>query len=311
MWLALLPLAAGHALDPASLELRALSDQRVAVTWRVPLAGDQPLPLRPRLPEGCVDEGEPHLTREPQAMSARWTATCPGGLEAGEVSVAGLARTGTEVMLRLRAAEGERRAVLRADQPRLDLATPAPGLPLLDYLRLGVSHVLGGLDHVLFLLGLLLVVGRRPRALLAVITSFTLAHSLSLLASALGWLTAPAALVEALIALSVLTLAREAAAPRLESWTRRWPATVSGLCGLVHGLGLARALDAAGLPPGEVPAALGLFNLGVELGQLGVVGVALGVTWLAPGMARLRTLGVTAMGALSAAWCIERVAAML
>ncbi|MCB9794759.1 MAG: HupE/UreJ family protein [Alphaproteobacteria bacterium] len=312
MTLWLLPaLAFAHGLQPASLHLRAEDATRVAVTWRLPLAQGRPLPLQPRLPEGCEALTEPAPEASAEALTLRWRVACPEGLEAGQVRVEGLAAAGVEVALRIEDAQGARHALLRAGQPALDLARPTPGLPVADYLALGTRHVLGGADHLLFVLGLVGLIGRRWGRLAGTVTSFTLGHSLSLAAGALGRWSAPAALVEALIAASVLTLAVELAQPREGSWTRRWPQAVAGLCGLLHGLGFAGALGEVGLPPDEAPWALALFNLGVEAGQLGVIAAALALGASLGERPRLRRAGIYAMGAVAAWWTWTRSAALL
>lgn len=141
-----------------------------------------------------------------------------------------------------------------------------------EYLRLGVEHLLQGYDHLAFLLALLVLVarepGRRPwRSALAVATSFTLAHSLTLALAALGWLRLPSRPVEVAIALSIALVCADNA--RRTAAAARWPAGL--LFGLVHGLGFAGALAEVGLPQRARALALGFFNVGVELGQLAAV----------------------------------------
>jgi hypothetical protein len=213
---------------------------------------------------------------------------------------------------------------------RLTAATPAFVVPaplgtwgiLSAYGALGISHILQGVDHLLFVFLLLLLMTDR-RALLAAVTAFTVAHSLSLGLAALGWIVVPAAPVEAVVALSIMFLAAELVRPQSDPprLSDRSPWIVSFGFGLLHGLGFARALLDVGLPEGEVPLALLAFNIGVEVGQLLFIGVALltgallsrlypvligsmagrgrrGSWWLAYGV-----------GALSASWVVARVAA--
>jgi len=161
----------------------------------------------------------------------------------------------------------------RAHDPSLD--APLPGLP--EYLWLGVTHVLSGYDHLAFLLGLTLLAGSR-RSLLWAVTSFTLAHSLSLGACVLDVVTPHARSVEVGIALSI---AYVAVAERLRLPSGRGVG-VALLFGFVHGFGFAGALEEIGVPSERAVPALALFNLGVELGQLGVL------TLLLPLLARVR-----------------------
>jgi len=152
------------------------------------------------------------------------------------------------------------------------------------------------------------------RPLLATITAFTVAHSLSLAATVFGVVTLPSPPVEASIALSIVLVCAECLRPG-ESLTRRAPWLVAFGFGLLHGLGFASALLAIGLPEAHVALALLFFNGGVELGQLITIaavttlGFAIGRAglrraWMRPG-------AIYAMGAVAAAWSFERVAAVL
>jgi len=179
------------------------------------------------------------------------------------------------------------------------------------YVVLGTEHILSGIDHLLFVAGLLFLVGFRRR-LIGTITAFTLAHSITLASSAFGWITLRSLPVEAAIALSILLVASEALRTR-NTLARRFPALVSFLFGLVHGLGFAGALKDIGLPQRHLPLALFCFNAGVEIGQLLMVSVAFAVVH-APflrrrlGVARRPALYV--IGALAAYWSWQRVAAV-
>lgn len=176
------------------------------------------------------------------------------------------------------------------------------------YGLLGVEHILTGLDHLMFVISLVLLLGFRRR-LAAAITGFTLGHSLTLALGALKLLSLPAAPVEAWIALSIVLVSAEALSPR-ESMTRRQPLAVPATIGLVHGLGFASALEEVGLPEAHLATALLSFNLGVEAGQLGVIGIA----WMMDRWTRgrswsphARTATLWGIGAIGAYWTIERI----
>lgn len=190
------------------------------------------------------------------------------------------------------------------------------------YLCIGVEHILLGVDHLLFVLGILLLVGN-VRALVWAITAFTLAHSLTLALSFLGWIQLNSAPVEATIALSILVLAVEVLRSQAgkQSFVWRYPWVVCGGFGLLHGLGFAGALADLGVPSNEIPIALLFFNLGVELGQLvflaGVMGCFYGWIWLRHQMAwrlaasdTLKTAGAYLIGSLASFWVLERSAAI-
>jgi hydrogenase/urease accessory protein HupE len=176
------------------------------------------------------------------------------------------------------------------------------------YVVLGIEHILSGVDHLLFVIALLFLVGFRRR-LVGTITAFTLAHSLTLACSVLGWIALRPAPVEAVIAMSIVLVACEALRER-ETLARRMPALVSFLFGLVHGLGFAGALNSIGLPQSHLPVALLTFNLGVEIGQLMTVLAAYALVRLpwSGRLARARTPALYAIGAIAAYWSWSRIA---
>jgi len=210
-----------------------------------------------------------------------------------------------------RVVSSENREIAIYDQRARGLA--AYWLVLRDYCELGVEHILLGFDHLCFVLALTLLVQGRRR-LIATITAFTVAHSITLALSAVEWIAPPILPIEATIALSIVLVCRECLAPQ-ESLTRRRPWTVAFIFGLLHGFGFASALRDVGLPEAHVPAALFGFNVGVELGQLAVVfgllvlahlGTRLGLR--RPWVPRALAYG---MGAVGAFWSIERTFAIL
>lgn len=235
----------------------------------------------------------------------------------GEIAFPWLEGTLTRVMVEIRWRSGER--LLRVVSPNSPALT-VYGLPpsaslwqlkpvVFDYWRLGIEHILTGFDHLLFVIALTLLVASRA-ALLATITAFTLAHSLTLSATALGTVSVPAPPVEAAIALSIVFVCTECLRPA-HSLTRRAPWLVAFAFGLLHGLGFASALLAIGLPEQHIPTSLLCFNLGVEVGQLAVVAAVVFLKGLWPrwklGSGRLARALVYAMGGLAAFWCIERL----
>ena len=168
-----------------------------------------------------------------------------------------------------------------------------------SYIKLGVEHILGGPDHLLFVAGLLLIAGTFRRIVIAV-SGFTLAHSMTLSLAALGFIHVPIPPTEAAIALSILFLAREALVNDGKSIAYRFPVVVSVTFGLLHGLGFAAALGEVGLPDREIPLALLFFNVGVEIGQLSFILAVIGIDRAWPSHAGCRwchRLGRQAMGA--------------
>jgi len=185
-----------------------------------------------------------------------------------------------------------------------------------DYATLGLRHILEGVDHLLFVLGLLMLVHDRWM-LLKTITSFTVAHSITLAIATLGYASAPLLPLNAAIALSILFLAPEIVKLRRgeSSLTIRQPWIVAFAFGLLHGFGFASGLSSAGLPSRELPLALLTFNVGVEAGQLGCVALvlllqrsfeSLEIRW----PRWVQALPAYAIGSLGAYWTIQRTVMM-
>ncbi len=308
----LVPLpAAAHRLAPSYLELAQAADGVVVVTWRTPALQSGAPALRPRLPETCRSSGS--LTRQVERgrLTERWTARCDR-LVGQSLGVDGLGKSRTQAIVRVELSDGRVVGGL-LDARRSSFAVPARPSRLavaLDYLGLGARHLVLGPDHVLFLLALLLLV-RRLGTLLVALSAFTLGHSATLALAALGALSVPQPLAELGIAASLLVLASEIVAPgEAPGGLRRRPWLAAGGFGLLHGLGFAGALTAAGLPAGEVPLALVSFNLGIELGQLSLVPLGLALLWLLRSLGRVGARSVSvagyAIGSLAGYWCLER-----
>jgi hypothetical protein len=316
--LGLASIAGAHPLAPSLLELREQPDGAVGVRFRTPLVARPGAAVTPALPAACRASGAPELTTDATSATLRWRAICPPpGLRVARVGVRGLRESGTDALLRGELADGE--VVRRVLRPGAASSVVPPRASRSDvfvgYLRMGCEHLLGGFDHLLFVLGLFLLL-RTPRKLLAGVTGFTLGHSVTLSLAALGFVRVPAGLVEIGIAASLFWLATrlargtEASEAPAQAW--RMPA----LFGLLHGLGFAGALAQAGLPVGEIPLALFAFNLGIELGQLAaLVGLLVLRAALAPWRARaprwLAQAPAYALGTLATWLVLERATALL
>lgn len=303
--------AVAHEVRPAYLAIDALAEDHYRVTWKQPTLGDRRLPLDPILPEPCeiVREALPEHTEG--AMIQRWEVACD--LSTGKIHMEGLSRTLTDVMVRITDLEGHvTTLVLKPDSPSLDLDDPAP--PIAAYLTLGMEHLLSGLDHILFVVGLVLFIPNRWM-LLKTITAFTAAHSITLALSVLEVVKLPQQPVEAVIALSILFLARELMLPTAErsALMQIRPWLMAFTFGLLHGFGFAGALADIGLPREALGWSLLLFNLGIEAGQLLIIALMLSIVWLskrnnllqAPGWQNTFTF---AMGSVAAYWTIDRIA---
>lgn len=317
VWLPAAP-AAAHAFAPALLELVETGTAgEVQVRFKQPAvraAGSELLPL---LPPSCRAAGGAESVREGTGVTVSWRLACPGGLTGQTVEVDGIAASRADVLLRIELADGRSiRHVLTADEPAFVVPEAGGAADLMrGYGLLGVEHILGGFDHLLFVLALVLLV-RGGRRLVGTVTAFTVGHSVTLALAVVGWVRVPQQPVEALIAASIYLLAVELARPAKphEGWIERAPWLVAGPFGLLHGLGFAGALAEVGLPAGEIPLALLSFNLGIEVGQLAFVAAVLvlrrGLRALpVPWPARAAYAPAYLIGSLAAFWVCERVAA--
>ena len=320
-WLAC-AVAQAHENLPASLVLQGRDAHTFELRWRVPAAQGAAPRIAPRLPSDCTALSEPVEHAAPAARLTQWRVRCTGGLRDGaRIGIDGLSTTLLDVLVRVGYADG--RSVSVIVRPRdSGVALPAvepQGLRVEGYFRLGIEHILGGIDHLLFVLCLILLV-RGRMALLRTITAFTLAHSVTLALAALDVVQVPQAPVEASIALSILFLACELAKPRNgDGPPMRRPWAVAFAFGLLHGFGFAGALAEVGLPAGDLPLGLLLFNLGVEAGQVMFVAAVLLLLAVARRTQRvawpewrpapwLRVAPVLAVGAVAAFWWLQRMA---
>jgi hydrogenase/urease accessory protein HupE len=306
--------AVAHEVRPAYLRIQQATPETFDVLWRVPARGELRLGIYVNMPAHCVTPDQTLSWQEGGTFVERWTSQCPGGISGSRVEITGLSFTVIDALARYERLD-ETTQVVRL--------TPAePGFVVTDseswsqvastYTALGIEHILLGIDHLLFVLALLILVPNM-RTLVWTITSFTLAHSLTLAAATLGWVNVPQSPIEAVIALSILFVAME-----IVHWrqgrpgiTRRMPWVVAFTFGLLHGFGFAGALSEIGLPEHAIPLSLLFFNIGVELGQLAFIAAVL-LAWF--GMKRIAwpqwawRIPVYAIGSMAAFWTIDRIA---
>lgn len=308
--------AAADDLRPGYLELTQQDAATWKLVWKAPVLGGLATRAQPLLPDFCsLKPGDTRLVGA--AVIATGTFTCTRPLDGQVIGLKGMETSMTDALLRVaplgRPVQAYR---LTYDSPTAEVtAVPDRWQVAHTYLHLGVIHILEGYDHLLFVVALVLLLGRVGPIVKAA-TAFTLAHSITLVGTSLGLIGLAQQPVEATIALSLIFLAVEIAkqregAPRL---SERLPWVVAFLFGLLHGFGFAGALREIGLPETDVPLALLTFNLGVELGQLVIIAATLAVLALirraAPRGLRPATLAATyAIGIVSSFWFIERMLA--
>ncbi len=311
--------ASAHETRPAYLELRQTGPDTYEVLWSVPVPLAIGGALDVRLPEGCAPAGPAEQVDAADAFVDRWTVRCPGGLEGRSIAIDGLRPVLADALVRIERSDGTTQIILLTpDQPSFTASRASPRIAVAaTYLRLGIEHILGGVDHLLFVLGLLLIV-RNRWMLVKTVTAFTVAHSITLAAATLGRTYPPVGTLNALIAMSILFLGPEIVRAQRggTSLTIRHPWVVAFAFGLLHGFGFASGLADLGLPAGEIPLALLMFNVGVEAGQLAFVALLLGLG-LSLRVLEFRwsswqqAVPAYVVGSLGAAWTIERVLALV
>jgi len=309
-----------HESQPGTLELRQVDKDRYEVIWRAPIYFGQPHPARLELPAHWKTVVEPTVRLLSDSQVFRRVVTVGSqGVEGSTIRFPGLENTLTDVFVRLSRLDGTTMtAVVRPSKPAAQLRGERTWYTTAgEYIGLGFHHILQGVDHLLFVLGLLLIVKGRMM-LLRTITAFTVAHSITLAIATLGYARVPLPPLNAAVALSILFLGPEI----VRTWrgessvTIRYPWVVAFLFGLLHGFGFASGLSTTGMPNAELPLALLFFNVGVELGQLVFVFTALALVWsfkvLEVRWPRwANALPGYAVGSLGAYWTIQRTVILL
>ena len=309
-----------HESQPGLLELKQIGANRYEVTWRAPIYYGKPHPATLRLPEQWITAGEVTVMDLPDSKVFRRFVEVPGGTINGSViHLPGLEKTITDVYVRISRLDGsEVSLVVRPTRPIVELRGERPWfVSFWEYLVLGCHHIMLGIDHLLFVLGLLIIVQNRSM-LVKTITSFTVAHSITLAIATLGYAAVPGPPLNAAIALSILFLAPEIVRTwRGEtSFTIRHPWVVAFGFGLLHGFGFASGLSTVGMPRAEIPLALLSFNVGVEIGQILFVLIILllnrsfnilEIRW--PRWAT--AMPAYAIGSLGTFWTLQRVAMLV
>ena len=324
-WLLLVLLrpAVADEFRPAYLDLHQIDGTRYDVLWKVPALDESVvLKVAPLFPAGARAMTPVQSIYAAGAVVRRWRMEIEGGLSGKTIEFWDGSGARLDVLVRLERADGSTQLgrVLLPSEPRF-LVTASPGAfeVVRTYTALGIEHILTGFDHLLFVLALVLLV-QGVRRLIATVTAFTLAHSLTLVAATLGWMEVAGPPVEAAIALSIVFVAAEIVRSRQgrAGMTQHSPWAVAFVFGLLHGLGFASALAEVGLPQSAVPTALLFFNVGVELGQLIFIAAVLGVIAAgrrlgsrsaAPNPPWLWRLPPYVIGGSASYWMLERLAA--
>jgi hydrogenase/urease accessory protein HupE len=317
----IVPTTSAHEARPAYLEIKEASPNQFSVLWRTPVLAGMRLPVVLTMPGDVKDLKEPVVQELADSLlERRWIDAGATGLAGKRIEFRGLQVTITDVLVRVELLDGRAWTMIaHPSQPWFELAGAPSKLHVAGaYLRLGIEHIWSGIDHLLFILGLMILV-KGTRRLVATVTAFTVAHSITLAGATLGFVHVPQQPVEACIALSIVFVASEIIHAR-QGWqglTERWPWIVAFTFGLLHGFGFAGALNAVGLPQTAIPVALLFFNVGVEVGQLLFIAAILSVMALGRWLIRRAAIpqptwawrvAPYSIGGVAAFWVIQRVA---
>jgi hydrogenase/urease accessory protein HupE len=306
-----------HEIRPAYLEITENARHHFDVLWKQPSMGTQLLRLVPQVSNGLLDAKPTEESAANSFLVRRWknVDVTRDSFDGAAIQIEGLEYTITDALISISFANGQDiQEILRPRNPTLVVHLTGTGkVPVPAYLLLGIEHILTGFDHLSFVLGLLLLVRSRV-TLIKTITAFTIAHSITLAAAALGWVHVNPSVIEALVAFSIVFVALELVRGYRGQYglTARYPWLIAFTFGLLHGFAFAGSLAQIGLPERNIPLSLLLFNVGVEIGQLLFVGVVLSVIELLKRLPRRLPDWTTwippyAIGALASFWVIQRL----
>ncbi len=303
-----------HPLAPSLIRIIERAPGQADVMWKTPKAKVPGSKLQPVLPDHCRSLSQPTLRERGAAHIYRWRIDCgEGGFSRASIGADGIAESRTDVIVHLELVDGRTyRAMLTDDEPTWVVPeVESRWAVFTNYAQLGVAHILSGFDHLAFVFGLMLLV--RVRRLFWVVTAFTIGHSVTLALSALDVVHVQQRPVEILIALSIGIVAWEVVRLANDERTtfKRLPVIMAASFGLLHGLGFAGALRELGLPQGAIPLSLFSFNIGIEIGQLAFLAVALIPLALVSSSdawsRRFRTVSAYVIGSLAFYWVLTRM----
>ena len=305
-----------HEIRPAYLQLKQVSGQSYDMLWKVPMLNGAIPKINPQFDQNVILVLQrEELTADALIRHYQLNLLDQDQINGKTISFPLLENTLMDVLVYMETSEGITYSqIAQPDQPYIVVPVEPSRIDVVKtYTALGVEHILEGIDHLLFVACLLLLITQFT-TLFKAITAFTISHSITLICATLGWINVPGPPVEAVIALSIVFLAREYIMTYQgeSSITARYPWIVAFIFGLLHGFGFAGALGDIGLPQTEVPIALLFFNIGVELGQLIFVAVLGGLLFLLlkilpKYLAKIKLGGAYAIGGMGMYWIIERI----
>ncbi len=302
-----------HQTGLSYIDIKEKNDHTIDVVYKKPLSDTRAQKIYIRYPSECIEN-----SREPQTIVNGFIINKYGlwcgdkGLTNSRIWIDGLLAKDRGVLIRYEKNSIINKSLLRATTPFMQINHKSSNFELfLEYVHLGVVHIWGGYDHLLFVLSLI-ILALNMRALLFSITAFTLSHSITLACGILGIVNVGIAYIEAMIALSIVYLARELIIDEKESFTRKHLEVVTFTFGLLHGFGFSSVLRVIGLPQDEIPLSLFAFNIGIEVGQVIFIFVVSIILYFLRKIIKnyddnIRLYLGYFIGTLSSFWLIDRV----
>jgi hydrogenase/urease accessory protein HupE len=259
----------GHQASLSYLTLQEDSNKNIQVLYKSPLQDIKANKIYIKYPQNCKILTKQAEKIENGFIINSYQMKCgKKGLFGTHIWIKGLIKQNKGVLIKYANPNITQSALLRADKPFIHINTQNSGFKLFqEYVILGIHHILSGYDHLLFVLSLLLL-ATNLKSLLYAVTAFTLSHSITLACSILGLMNLPSAFAEAMIALSIVFLARELIMQNQNTLTKKHLEYIAFIFGLLHGFGFSNVLKSIGLPQDEIQFSLFAFNIGIEIGQL-------------------------------------------
>ena len=291
-----------HEFNPAHLVINEKEDFKYEITWMYPIRNLGPVSLT--LPEDC-ESNSVEAFQESKYLTEKISMQCTNPIKGKSVFINGLSIL-NDALVTIKFLDGERfEGLVSVKDSKLTIPEEVQVFPT-GYFTLGIEHLIGGPDHLLFVFGLLFIVFGW-RNLFKTITAFTLAHSLTLGLSVFEIVSLPSITIEALIALTIIYLALEISEEKGKDHT---PWIMAFGFGLLHGFGFAGALGEIGIANEQLLLSLLFFNIGIEIGQLIMIPIFLIIIWLLQKIKlnfSVTKLSSYAIGGMGSFWLIQRV----
>ena len=287
-------------------------NNHIDITYKKPLNDLLVKDIKFEFDSSCYVDGAIFEKISNGFITKKFNLKCKNGLKNTKLWVNGLVRSDKGVMVIYETTNTKQKALLRSTTPYMELNYKSSSFELfLEYVKLGIEHILGGYDHLSFVMGLILIASSRRKLLIAV-TSFTLAHSITLISGMLGLIGVAVSFVEAMIALSIIFLAREIVLNNKTTLTYNHLEIITFIFGLLHGFGFATSLKDIGLPQDSIGLSLFSFNVGIELGQLIFIFIMLFLIFFIKRLSffnevKFKIVTSYFIGIISSYWLIDRI----